>query len=310
MGTTSKTANFEVRGGFLFYPTVTAPSSVSATAGNGQVALSWTASTGALGWVVSGYNVGRATASGGPYTYVAVGNVTSSTRTGLTNGTTYYFVIRAEDALGISIATSSEVSATPVAPAAPPPTGGEGGVLFQLGLFFRLPLGQRTLEKAPLFLPPPAPVVPCDHRADLNCDNKIDLRDLSIFLFVDSQKDLSRIDFNRDEILDAKDLSILLSDWSEPFLIFEKNPSYTSPQGETMRQKEILSRDTLAEQFVSVGLIPSDANTAQKQQEPLAQLGFLYTQAKQSVEIAWSFTKDAVVRVYMFIRNLWHAVIY
>ena len=39
---------------------------LTATAGNGQVALSWTASTGA-----TSYNVKRATVSGGPYTMVA-----------------------------------------------------------------------------------------------------------------------------------------------------------------------------------------------------------------------------------------------
>lgn len=128
---TSTSASFGINSGFLYFPAVTSPV-VSATAGNAQVALSWTVSVGSLGWTVSSYNVGQSTVSGGPYTYTSLGNVTSSTRTGLTNGTTYYFVIRPEDAFGNAIATSSEVSATPVAPTptptpSPSPSGGGGG---------------------------------------------------------------------------------------------------------------------------------------------------------------------------------------
>lgn len=130
---TSTITNFNINAGFLFYPFASSPV-VTATAGDAQVSLSWTASTGALGWVVSGYNVGQSTSAGGPYTYTSLGNVTSSTRTGLTNGTTYYFVIRAEDVFGNSVATSTQVSATPSAPApapaptpAPAPSGGGGG---------------------------------------------------------------------------------------------------------------------------------------------------------------------------------------
>ncbi|MEK7195105.1 MAG: dockerin type I repeat-containing protein, partial [Patescibacteria group bacterium] len=58
-----------------------------------------------------------------PYTYTSVGNVLSSTRTSLTAGTTYYFVIRVADALGYFIATSTESSAVPTAPS----SGGGGG---------------------------------------------------------------------------------------------------------------------------------------------------------------------------------------
>ena len=120
---TSTTSNFKVLGGFLYFPFASSPV-VSATAGNGQVSLSWSASQGVLGWTVSGYNVGKSTISGGPYTYTtSLGNVTSSTRTGLTNGTTYYFIVRAEDYFGNSVATSTEVSATPVAPT---PSCGDG----------------------------------------------------------------------------------------------------------------------------------------------------------------------------------------
>src|SRR3989344_5581355 len=127
---TSTASSFQINPGFLRYPFASTPSAVSATAGDASVALSWTASTGVLCWTASSYNVGQGTVSGGPYTYTSVGNVTSSTRTSLTNGTTYYFVIVAKDTFGNAIATSTQVSATPVATpvaAASSSSGGGGG---------------------------------------------------------------------------------------------------------------------------------------------------------------------------------------
>jgi fibronectin type 3 domain-containing protein len=95
------------------------PTGLQATAGNAQVSLTWTASTGA-----TSYHVKRSTTSGGPYTQVAAPTTTSDSDTGLTNGTTYYYAVSALNAAGES-ANSSQVSATPVAPAVPPaaPTG-------------------------------------------------------------------------------------------------------------------------------------------------------------------------------------------
>jgi len=95
-----------------------APTSLMATAGNAQVSLSWTASSGA-----TSYNVKRSNVSGGPYTTVATGvTTTSSTDTGLTNGTTYYYVVTAINAAGES-PTSNEVSATPICSIPAAPTG-------------------------------------------------------------------------------------------------------------------------------------------------------------------------------------------
>jgi beta-lactamase superfamily II metal-dependent hydrolase len=91
-----------------------APTGLTATAGNAQVSLSWTASTGA-----TSYNVKRATATGGPYTVVASGvTATTYTNTGLTNGTTYFYVVSAVNGAGES-PNSSEASATPTAPPDP-----------------------------------------------------------------------------------------------------------------------------------------------------------------------------------------------
>jgi len=80
-----------------------------ATAGTAQVMLTWNASTGA-----TGYYANRATKSGGPYTPLAGTAATNFIDTGLTSGTTYYYVITAYDSAGVS-ANSAEVSATPLA---------------------------------------------------------------------------------------------------------------------------------------------------------------------------------------------------
>lgn len=85
-----------------------APTNLTATAGNTQVSLSWTASSGA-----TSYNVKRSTTSGGPYSNVATGvTSTNFTDTGLTNGTTYFYVVSAVNGSGES-ANSNQASATP-----------------------------------------------------------------------------------------------------------------------------------------------------------------------------------------------------
>lgn len=123
---TSSATTFGALSGFLGYPFISTPA-VSATAGDAQVSLSWTAAQGFLGFSVSGYQVGKGTASGGPYTYTGVGDVTSAIQAGLSNGIPYYFIVRVLDAFANVIATSTEVSATPVASVTPPPGGGGGG---------------------------------------------------------------------------------------------------------------------------------------------------------------------------------------
>ena len=80
---------------------------VTATPDNTRVTLTWLASSGA-----TGYNVGYSLTNGGPYTSLA-GNLagTSFTGTGLTNGTTYYFIVTAENSAGGN--DSAQVIATP-----------------------------------------------------------------------------------------------------------------------------------------------------------------------------------------------------
>lgn len=117
----SSGGGFIERSGFLYFSAVTNPV-VSATSGSGQVSLTWTASVASLGYTVDSYEVGVSTTSGSGYIFTNVGNVLSYTSTGLSNGTTYYFIVRALDSLGDVIATSGEVSSTPTAP-----SGGGGG---------------------------------------------------------------------------------------------------------------------------------------------------------------------------------------
>jgi len=90
------------------------PASLTATAGTDQVALSWPACTGATAYVV-----GRSLVSGGPYSTAGTTTGTTLTDTGLQGGTTYYYMIMANDSSGSSV-NSVEASARP---AIDPPTG-------------------------------------------------------------------------------------------------------------------------------------------------------------------------------------------
>jgi oligosaccharide reducing-end xylanase len=90
-------------------PPPAAPTGLTATAGNTQASLSWTASSGA-----TSYNVKSATVSGGPYTTIANVTATSFVNTGLPNGTTYYYVVSALNTSGEGT-NSSQASATPTA---------------------------------------------------------------------------------------------------------------------------------------------------------------------------------------------------
>jgi autotransporter-associated beta strand protein len=88
-----------------------APASLTATAGNGQVALSWSASGGA-----TGYNVKRSTVSGSNYvTIVNNTAATSYTDTGVTNWIPYYYVVSALNAGGEG-ANSAQAAAQPQSP--------------------------------------------------------------------------------------------------------------------------------------------------------------------------------------------------
>jgi fibronectin type 3 domain-containing protein len=95
-----------------------APTNLTATPGDTQVSLTWSASSGA-----TSYNVKRATTNGGPYALVAASTSTSDTDTGLTDGTTYYYVVSAIN-LGGESANSAQAVAVPGASNPPPSTFG------------------------------------------------------------------------------------------------------------------------------------------------------------------------------------------
>ena len=90
-------------------PTIpAAPTNLTATAGNAQASLSWTASAGA-----TSYSVRRSTTNGSGYVTVASNlTATSYVNTGLTNGTQYFYVVTATNAAGTS-GNSNQASATP-----------------------------------------------------------------------------------------------------------------------------------------------------------------------------------------------------
>jgi hypothetical protein len=90
------------------------PSGLTATAGDGQVVLAWDAPGQA-----TGYNVASSTSFSGPYTIIATNlNTLIFTNSGLADGTTYYFVVSAVNAAGVS-SNSVPVSALPISTAAP-----------------------------------------------------------------------------------------------------------------------------------------------------------------------------------------------
>lgn len=124
----SNSATFGYHSGFFYFPLVSSPT-VLATPGDSKVELNWSASVGTLGFTVSGYQIGQATNSNGPFSYSSVGNVLAATETGLFNNTTYFFAVRALDAFGTPIASSSIVSATPTnnTNTTPPSSNGNSG---------------------------------------------------------------------------------------------------------------------------------------------------------------------------------------
>lgn len=91
------------------------PTGLTAGAGNGFVSLSWNAPFGA-----ASYKVKRALVSGGPFTEVSSGVVSTDwTDNSVANGVTYHYIVTAVSVKGES-APSMQVSATPSAVPQPP----------------------------------------------------------------------------------------------------------------------------------------------------------------------------------------------
>ena len=106
-------------------------SAVTAAAGDGQATVSWTpGSTGQS--AITNYLVSYS--SGGSYTQFAhpASTATSTTVTGLSNGTTYTFEVAAVNAQGTGTASAPSNAVTPSGPtiSSPALSGGEIGVAY------------------------------------------------------------------------------------------------------------------------------------------------------------------------------------
>lgn len=108
-GTNTGTNNFT-----YYIPTApSAPTGVTATAGNESASVSWTASTDATSYTV--------TSSPGSFTCTT--SSTSCTVSGLTNGTAYTFSVVASNSAGNSSPSSASTAVTPSLPLPSTPTG-------------------------------------------------------------------------------------------------------------------------------------------------------------------------------------------
>jgi Fibronectin type III domain len=100
--------------GPLGTPLAITPTGLTAIVGDERVTLAWNPSSNA-----TNYNVKRSTIFNGTYIVIATNLTTLNfTNTGLTNGTTYYFVVSAKNSVGES-ADSIPVAAQPVSTTSP-----------------------------------------------------------------------------------------------------------------------------------------------------------------------------------------------
>jgi hypothetical protein len=113
--------------GLLATATAVTPSGLTATAGDGEVGLTWNSPGNA-----TSYNVASSTSVSGPYSVIASNlDALNFINTGLSDGTTYYFVVSALNSAGES-AYSAPVAAQPVALTAPQISDGISGGQIQI----------------------------------------------------------------------------------------------------------------------------------------------------------------------------------
>jgi hypothetical protein len=182
-----------------------APTIGTATAGNGQATITFSAPGSNGGSAILYYTVSSNV--GGFISYTAGSPVTI---TGLTNGTAYSFSVTATNAIGTSSASASSNTVTPATPAAPSGGGGGGGG------------GGGAGASAPAAPATSGVIV----GADLNGDGKVNSVDFSIMLaFWKTAAPFKNpgVDINHDGHVNSIDFSILLYQWGKK-PIFIKQP--------------------------------------------------------------------------------------
>ncbi|HVJ97241.1 MAG TPA: fibronectin type III domain-containing protein [Acidimicrobiia bacterium] len=97
----------------------TAPQNVSATGANASATVTWTVPASNGGSALTSYLV---TSTPGGLTATAAGDATSTNVTGLTNGVTYTFTVRAQNAVGYGDASAASNPVTPSGPSAVAPS--------------------------------------------------------------------------------------------------------------------------------------------------------------------------------------------
>ena len=97
------------------YTTPGAPTAVTGTAGEGEVALSWSSPASNGGNSITDYIIQYSSSNGASWTTFSDGTSTSTseTVTGLTNGTSYIFRIAAVNAAGTGVNSTSSAAAIP-----------------------------------------------------------------------------------------------------------------------------------------------------------------------------------------------------
>jgi len=103
-----------------------APLNLTATVGNLQVTLTWSAPATNGGSPVTNYKIYRGTSQSNLTLIIILGNVLNYTNTGLINGQTYYFKVSAVNSIGESVLTDA-ATATPNVPS---PSGNDNTLLY------------------------------------------------------------------------------------------------------------------------------------------------------------------------------------
>ncbi len=110
----------QVSASVLTSPNISPPTNFRAARENGQLTLAWGAPATTSGLTIASYEYRRAPVDATlPVTWTNVGNVVTTTVTGLINGTTYSFELRARSATGAEGAAASALGTPSTVPGAP-----------------------------------------------------------------------------------------------------------------------------------------------------------------------------------------------